>query len=107
MKFRFLNKTIEHQRFNYNPMYYDERKERIERKKVQYKRLDDGSMTEEERRDLLKDHIRENWTRGEYRQTQQRSSNLRIILLVCLILGLGYLIFNGIDEVDTIVEYLF
>lgn len=107
MKFKFLNKVIGHQRFNYNPMYYDERKERIERKKEQYQSLNDGSITDEERRELLKDQIRENWTRGEYRQTQKRSSNVRIIVILCVIVVLGYFIFNGIDEVDTIVENLY
>lgn len=37
MKFRFLNKTIQNQRFNYNPMYYDERKERLNRKRINTK----------------------------------------------------------------------
>lgn len=107
MKFTFLNKTIRHQRFNYNPMYYDERKERIERKKMQYERLEDGSISAEERREMMKDQIRENWSRGAYRQSQKRSSNVRIIIILCIILALGYFIFNGIDEVDTIVENVY
>ena len=106
MKFRFLNKTIEHQRFQYNPMYYDERKERLEKKKEQYRKLDEDGVSDEERTEYFKEKLKENWSRGEYRQSQQRSSNLRILLLIGLILALGYFIFNGVDEVDTVVTNL-
>ncbi len=106
MKFRFLNKTIEPQRFHYNPMYYDERKERLERKKELYRKMDEDSITDTERRDLFRENLRDNWSRGDYRQAQRRSSNLRVLLLVGLILALGYFVFNGIDDVDTVVKNL-
>ncbi len=106
MKFRFLNKTIEHQRFQYNPMYYDERKERLEKKKEQYRKLEDESLSDEERKAYFKESIKKSWSGGEYRQAQKRSSNLRILLLIGLILALGYFVFNGVDEVDTVVKNL-
>ena len=104
MKFRFLNKTIEHQRFQYKPMYYDERKERLERKKSEY---DAKSKSEDERRaENLRDSMRESWSRAQATQSAKRSSNLRVLLLVGLIVALGYFLFNGVDEVDTIVTKL-
>ena len=106
MKFRFLNKTIEHQRFQYNPMYYDERKERLEKKKEQFKKLEDESISDEERRAFFKENLKKNWSGGEYRQAQQRSSNIRILILIGAILALGYFVFNGVDEVDTVVKNL-
>lgn len=106
MKFRFLNKTIEHQRFQYNPMYYNERKERLEKKKKQYKKLEDDAVSDDERKEYFKDSLKENWSRSGFRQSQQRSSNIRVLLLVGLILALGYFIFNGVDEVDTVVKNL-
>ena len=106
MKFRFLNKTIEHQRFQYNPIYYNERKERLERKKKQYQKLNEDAVSDDERKEYFKDSLKENWSRSGFRQSQQRSSNIRVLLLVGLILALGYFIFNGVDEVDTVVKNL-
>ena len=40
MKFRFLNNTLENQRYQYNPRYYDPRKERLVKKKEQYQKLE-------------------------------------------------------------------
>ena len=106
MNFRFLNNTLENQRYQYNPRYYDPRKERLVKKKEQYQKLDNEDVSDEERREYFKEKIKENWSGGEFRQAQKRSSNIRVILLVGLILALGYFIFNGVDEVDTIVTNL-
>lgn len=106
MKFRFLNKTIQNQRFNYNPMYYDERKERLERKKEQYQKLEDNTISDSDRRELFRENLKEGFSRASYRQTQQRSANIRVLILVGLILALGYFIFNGVNEVDTVVKKL-
>ncbi len=106
MKFRFLNKTIQNQRFNYNPMYYNERKERLDRKREQYQKLEDNTLSETERRELFRENLKEGFSRAQYRQTQQRSSNIRVLILIGLILVLGYFVFNGVSEVDTVVKKL-
>ena len=100
MKLRFFNTSGKHQRFHYNPMYYDERKERLEKKKAQYRKLHEGEISDN------KDNLRENWSRADIRQSQHRSANLRVVLLIFIILLLGYFIFNGVDEVDTVVKNL-
>ena len=106
MKFRFLNKTIENQRFNYNPMYYNERKERLDRKREQYQKLEDNSLSDTDRREMFRENLKEGFSGGQYRQAQQRSSNIRVLILIGLILVLGYFIFNGVSEVDTVVKKL-
>lgn len=106
MKFRFLNKTIEHSRFEYRPMYYDERKEKLERMKQKYAEVNAENADDAVRQSLLRENIRENWSRAHYRQAQQKSANFRTILLIGAILALGYFIFNGVDEVDTVVTKL-
>ena len=106
MKLRFLNKTIENQRFNYTPMYYDERQERLERKKRQYQKLENEPLSDEKRKELFRGNLQEGFSRAKYRQTQQRSSNIRIIVLIGIIVLLGYFIFFGVNEVDTIVKKL-
>ena len=59
MKFRFLNKTFENRQFDYSPRYYDARKERLERKKVQYRKLENNELSSEERRLIFRDNMRE------------------------------------------------
>ena len=104
MKFRFLNKTIQNQRFNYNPMYYNERKERLEKKKEHYQKLDDNTLSDSERRELFRENLKDSFARGQYRQSQQRSSTIRVLILIALIVILGYFIFNGVNQVDTVVK---
>ena len=104
MKIRFLNKTIEHQRFNFNPRYYNERKEKLNRIKDQYEKSEDKNLSDEERKALFKDNLKENWSRGQYRQSQTKSSNFRIVMLIGIIVALGYFLFNCTGDVDTIVK---
>ena len=49
-------------------MYFDERKERLEAKKKQYARMENGEMTDEERRAIFKSNMRNEWSRAEYRK---------------------------------------
>lgn len=106
MKIRFLNKTIEHKRFGYSPIYYDERKERLSEKKEQYRKLEDGEMSGDERRDILRSNLRQEFSRADYRKREKKTSNIRILLLIGVILALGYLVFNGMDDIDSIVNKL-
>ena len=106
MKLRFLNKTIAHQRFNYNPRHYDERKERLAAKKKQYEELENSTVSDERRKEIFRENIKGEWDRIQYRKNEQKSSNYRILILITIILVLGYFIFNGVDEVDTVVKKL-
>lgn len=106
MKFRFLNNTLENKRFDYTPRYYDDRKEAIERKKAYYEKLKTGELTDEERRLMFRESVKGELSRGQYRQGQNRSANIRVFLLLIVLIALGYFIFNGLDDVDTIVNNL-
>ena len=85
-------------------MYYDEKKEALDKKKELYRRMNDGELSESEKKEMLRDEMRQSWSRTNYRKSQEKASNIRILILVLVFLALGYFIFNGIDEVDTIVE---
>ena len=101
MKLKFLNKSFENTRFQYNPLYYDERKE------AQYKKLEENKMSDEERREMFRSNLQDGWSRAQYRQSAQKSSNIRILILIGLIVVLGYFIFNGLDHIDGVVTKLF
>jgi len=106
MKFQFLNKTYKNRKFDYNPMYYDERKERLAAKKKQFAKIENGELTDEERKSMFRDNMRGEWSRSETRKRGRSSANLRTILLVVLLLALGYFVFYGVDQVETIVNNL-
>lgn len=103
----FLSKTVANRKFDYQPMYYNERKERLKAKAEQYKRVENGDLSDEERKSIFRDNMRGEWSRSEVRSKQRSTSNFRIIILILIILALGYFIFNGVDQVDTIVEKLY
>lgn len=106
MKIRFLNKTVEPKRFRYTPMYYDERKERLEERQEHFNKLDSGEMDADGRVQNLRDNLKNEWSRTTVRQSHNRSANIRVLILIGILLALGYFIFNGVDDVDTVVHKL-
>lgn len=104
MQFRFLNKTFQNKRFDFSPMHYDERKERLALKKAQFESLNREDISEEDRRKILRQNLSESWNRGKNVEKQRSSSNIRVVILIALIVALGYFIFNGLDEVDVVVK---
>lgn len=106
MKFRFLNNTLENKRFFYNPRHYDERKESLAQKKEYYEKVQAGDLSDDERRTKFRENFKGELSRGEYRQGQNKSANIRVFLLIIVLTALGYFIFNGLDDVDTIVNNL-
>jgi len=76
-------------------------------KKKQYEELESKNMSNERRKEVFRENIQGEWNRAQYRQSQQRTSNYRIVVLIVIIVVLGYFVFNGVDEVDTIVKKLY
>lgn len=103
MKINFLNKTRPSRSFGYTPMYYDDRKERLEQKKKLYSDSADGGFSESDRAAHFKANLKENWSRSQARKDHQKGANMRTMILIALILILGYFIFSGVDTVDTVV----
>lgn len=106
MQIRFFNKNNQHKRFEFTPRYYDERKERLELKKAEYDKIANQNLSPEERRNLLRQQMKENWSRAQGSEKQRSSSNIRILILILILLALGYFIFNGLDDVDVVVKKL-
>jgi hypothetical protein len=104
MEFRFLNKKMRHKRFDYSPMYYDERKERLDLKKAEYEKLDNEELSSEERQAILRQNMQNTWSRSQHASKAKSTSNIRIVILIAIILVLGYFIFSGLDEVDVVVK---
>jgi hypothetical protein len=106
MKIQFLSKTTNNKRFDYSPMHYDERKERLELKKKEYQAFEKGEITDEDRKKILRLNMQNSWSRSQDKQKIQKTSNIRILILIGVLLALGYFIFNGVNEVDNVVKKL-
>lgn len=106
MKFKFLANNLKNKRFDYAPLHYDERKERLELKKKEFERLENPDLHEDDRRKILRQNMQESWSRTSYAQNQRSKSNFRILLLIVVMLVLGYFVFNGLNDVETVVKKL-
>lgn len=106
MKLRFLTKTPIHKRFDYIPMYYDERKERLDLKKKEYARLSDEELSTADRKAILRQNMQDTWVRSKNATEQRKQANFRVFILIVILLSLGYFVLNSVDEVDTVVKKL-
>ncbi len=106
MKFKFLANTIRNKRFDYSPMYFDERKERLDLKKKEFEKLENKDLSSDDRQKILRQNMQQSWSRAKQAQSQKSTSNFRVLLLIVLMLVLGYFVFNGLDDVDNVVKKL-
>ncbi len=94
--FKMPSRTRE---FNFHPRYYDERKERLQKKIELYS---GENKTEDRVRSIkFRSELEDNWGKGHYK-SQTFKSNLRLIIILVLILALFYYIFIGLDNVGSL-----
>ncbi len=79
-----------HYVFNYKPRYYDERKERLEKLKEQYKNSNSASP-DLQKITISKDQLKSNWKRHK-KVSANRAVNLRLAVIITILVGiLAYL----------------
>ena len=106
MRIKFLKNTLRNKSFDYRPMYYDERKDKL-RQKVKEFDKENEVPDDETRRNALRQRMEQNWQRGSQKgNPASRAYNLRILILIFILLALGYFVFFGMDKVDVIVKKL-
>tara|TARA_R110002050_G_scaffold77358_1_gene165080 strand:- start:21 stop:335 length:315 start_codon:yes stop_codon:yes gene_type:complete len=96
-----------HKRFEYVPRYYDPRKEALEKKIKQAQAEAKGTKDNDNiaREIKFKSTIEDRW--GDLNVKKQRSnSNLRLILILGVIIGIFYYLFVGIDAAGMLIEKL-
>ena len=72
--------------FNFKPLYYDERKERLEKLKKKYENAESSTLTHEE----FRERIASKW--GSERKKATGASNIRLLLIIVVLTFLAYLI---------------
>ena len=102
MKYRFLNNRIKNKKFRYSPLFYNERKENLEIKKSYYTKLKNNNINKENQ--FLRDAIKRNWNNKQTRKRSNTNYNIRILSLIIILLGLGYFIFNGIGNINSVIN---
>lgn len=98
---KLFNTPSRYKRFSFYTRFYDERKERLELKKKQYEDLENA--TEEERKAIFREQMRDSWAMGKEREGAKLQSNIRILVLIAIILILGYFVFNGLEQIESVV----
>ena len=83
MKIKFFFKPTSNKRFHYIPRYYDERKERLEKKKAIYSNLQ--SLSDDQRKEVLREQMQSRWSRASEVNKQRINSNTRTVLLIAFI----------------------
>jgi len=101
MTMKLFNTPSRYKRFSFYTRFYDERKERLELKKKQYQDLENA--TEEERKAIFREQMRDSWAMGKEREGAKLQSNIRILILIAIILILGYFVFNGLEQIESVV----
>ena len=101
MAMKLFGAPSRYKRFNFYTRFYDDRKERLELKRKQYE--DFENATEQERKDIFREQMRESWAMGKERQQASFQSNVRIFILIVIILTLGYFVFNGLDQIESVI----
>lgn len=99
-KFSFFKQPA-HRIFDYQPRYYDERKERIQmRMKEEQRKLKSDTPDAQtlERRISFQSKMNDRWT-PDYR-VQSRKSNYRLIIILGVLLGIFYIIFNQAESLS-------
>ena len=91
--FNFFRHMKGHNRFEYQPRYYDENKEKMqERYERISKELD--SEVKEDRSEQFKNQLHHSWERTQHRTMGGGRMKLRIIIYAIILLGLAYLMLN-------------
>jgi len=92
-------KNTQHQRFNYKPRFYDERKEALHERLRQYKDEQAGNFEEEYNPDLLKKRIAGGLRKASIRSKDpgmirraNQKSNMTVLAVLIVLLGLSFLL---------------
>lgn len=78
--------------FKYIPHYYDERKERLEQLRQAH---DDLNREDTEYKKVLRAKLKRNWSIRASDARRERSSSIRLALILIALLGITYWILMG------------
>lgn len=87
--------------FNFHPRYYDERKERLNKKVELYS--GENKSDDRIRSIKFKANLEDNWGNANHK-SQAFKSNIRLLVILGLIILLFYYIFIGLDNFSDLIQ---
>lgn len=107
-RIRFI-KVNRHKNYDYTPMYYDERKEKLKAMVSSYE--DKEGKSEEqinvESKERMRLRLQNSWSAQAEYKNKSRAANLRLIVILIALIVIVYVIFGVVDTYSsdvTIVE---
>ena len=99
-------KAPRHQRFNYQPRYYDPNKDKVQEIISQYKEDPTSEKGIESAKARISSNFRSSYARKGGRQTSQfnKRSNIMLIAIILALLFLAYVLLNS--YLPRIIQYL-
>ncbi len=77
-----------HYVFDYKPRYYNERKERIQNLEDKYHSKKNDDSDDSPKMSLIKNSLKNDWIKSK-RSATDKSSNLRLALIIAILAGLA------------------
>jgi CHASE3 domain sensor protein len=89
-----------YRRYNFQPRYYDERKEKLQKKIASF----NGTQSPEQAREIkFRANLEDTWGNSEMKKQTQKA-NLRLLIILILICFAAYYIFIGLDSAEEIIN---
>ncbi len=99
-KMSMFKMPSKYRRYNFQPRYYDERKEKLKKKVELYS----GEGQVDRKREInFRSNIEDSWGNSEVRR-QSQMANLRLLVILIIIGFATYYIFTGLDSAEEIIN---
>ncbi len=99
-KMSMFKMPSKYRRYNFQPRYYDERKEKLKKKIELYS----GEGQADRKREInFRSNLEDAWGNSEARK-QSQMANLRLLIILIIIGFATYYIFTGLDSAEEIIN---
>jgi predicted PurR-regulated permease PerM len=98
-----LIKLPKNKSFDYQPRYFDERKERLQKREEELKQRmnKNGDLNSESGTQF---NFRRASSLGNHRSKEMTKSNIRLIVIMFLLLAIFYYMFKNVDQVSNLFQ---
>jgi uncharacterized membrane protein YgaE (UPF0421/DUF939 family) len=98
-----LTKLTKNNSFNYQPRYYDERKERFQKREQEIKDMMSKEEVSSEGR-TTEFNFRRSSSHGSHRSKEMTRANIRLILIMLILLGICYALFMNMEAFSNLFQ---
>jgi len=92
-----------HRRFEYNPRFYDPKRERLEKKIADASRKGRDADGRHGRRIAFKERTAEKWGSGDYKY-RMIMANVKVFIVLAIVAVVFYYVFSGLDFLGPAID---